>query len=95
MKSLPSRRWNGFRDSDRQAVTGAPWAQMTAPEIVALEETEAILFALAVAVEQRDRQTAGHCERLALISLSLGIALGLARAELIALYRGGFLHDVG
>ena len=58
-------------------------------------ETESILFSLAVAVEQRDQQTAGHCERLALISVSLGIALGLARTELIALYRGGYLHDIG
>jgi putative two-component system response regulator len=58
-------------------------------------ETESILFALAVAVEQRDQQTAGHCERLALISVSLGIALGLERAQLVALYRGGYLHDIG
>jgi putative two-component system response regulator len=59
------------------------------------EGTEGILFALAQAVEQRDRHTAGHCERIAFISVSLGIALGLDRVELLALYRGGFLHDVG
>ena len=59
------------------------------------DETEAILFALALAVEQRDRQTAGHCERLALMSVAMGVAMGLARHHLMALYRGGFLHDVG
>src|SRR5262245_30274374 len=41
------------------------------------DETEAILFALALAVEQRDQQTSGHCQRLALISVALGYHLGL------------------
>ena len=57
--------------------------------------TEGILFALAQAVEQRDGQTAGHCERLAFISVAIGVALGLKRANLLALYRGAHLHDVG
>jgi putative two-component system response regulator len=60
-----------------------------------MEETEAILFALARAVEQRDQHTWGHCERLALISVALGVAMGLDRAGLTTLYRGGYLHDVG
>ena len=60
-----------------------------------VDETEEILFALAQAVEQRDSQTAGHCERLALIAVSLGFAMGLETASLLALYRGGYLHDVG
>lgn len=60
-----------------------------------VDETEAILMALAQAVEQRDRQTAGHCERLAFTSMSLGIAMGLERPNLLALYRGGYLHDIG
>jgi putative two-component system response regulator len=58
-------------------------------------ETEEILFALAQAVEQRDSHTAGHCERLALIGVSIGFAMGLELANLLALYRGGYLHDVG
>ncbi len=61
----------------------------------ATDETESILFALAQAVEQRDRQTAGHCERLAFIGVALGMALGLERPQLLTLYRGGYLHDVG
>ncbi|MCC7174594.1 MAG: response regulator [Bryobacterales bacterium] len=60
-----------------------------------LEEAESILFALAQAVEQRDPYTAGHCQRLAWYSVSVGMSLGLARRELIALHRGGFLHDIG
>lgn len=60
-----------------------------------LEETEATLFALAQAVEMRDACTAGHCERLALLSVAFGISLGLPRQDLLALHRGGYLHDVG
>jgi putative two-component system response regulator len=60
-----------------------------------MEETEAILFALARAVEQRDQLTWGHCERLALISVTLGTAMGLERQDLTTLYRGGYLHDIG
>jgi len=63
--------------------------------LVGLDETEEIVFALARAVEQRDVNTGGHCERLSFISVALGVALGLDRPGLLALYRGGYLHDVG
>jgi HD-GYP domain-containing protein (c-di-GMP phosphodiesterase class II) len=56
---------------------------------------EEVLLALAIAVEQRDNVTAGHCERLALTSLALGMAMSLDEACLQTLYRGGFLHDIG
>jgi putative two-component system response regulator len=59
------------------------------------DSTEEILFALAQAVEQRDGHTSGHCARMAFISVSLGIAMGLSRPRLLTLYRGGYLHDVG
>lgn len=60
-----------------------------------LEEAETILFALAQTVEQRDKNTGDHCQRLATYSVALGMALGLARTDLMALYRGGYLHDIG
>jgi len=63
--------------------------------IDSLEEAESILFALAQAVEQRDQYTGLHCQRLATYSVALGEALGLSRTELRALYRGGYLHDIG
>src|SRR5947209_4897725 len=44
--------------------------------IDSLEEAETILFALAQAVEHRDRHTGLHCERLAVTSVMLGEALG-------------------
>lgn len=60
-----------------------------------LEEAETILFALAQAIEQRDPYTSGHCERLSHYAVELGNALGLPRPQLLALHRGGFLHDIG
>ena len=63
--------------------------------IDSLEEAESILFALAQAVEHRDKYTAGHCQRLAWYGVSLGMKLGLPRQQLLALHRGGFLHDIG
>ena len=58
-------------------------------------QTEHVLLSLATIVEQRDKHTAGHCERIAFTSVALGIAMHLDRASLLALYLAGFLHDVG
>ena len=60
-----------------------------------LDEAEAILFALAQSVEHRDRYTGMHCERLAAYGIALARALGLPAREQLALYRGGYLHDIG
>lgn len=60
-----------------------------------LEEAESILFALAQSVEHRDRYTGLHCERLASYSIALAGALGLPKYEQLALFRGGYLHDIG
>ena len=60
-----------------------------------LDEAETILFALAQSVEHRDRYTGLHCERLASYSISLAHALGLSKQEQLALFRGGYLHDIG
>ncbi|MEP7352650.1 MAG: HD domain-containing phosphohydrolase [Acidobacteriota bacterium] len=63
--------------------------------IDSLEEAETILFALAQAVEHRDHYTGLHCERLAAYSVRLGQALGLCHNDQLALFRGGYLHDIG
>jgi putative two-component system response regulator len=63
--------------------------------IDSLEEAETILFALAQSVEQRDKYTGGHCQRLAMYSVSLGEMLGLNPQQLKALQCGGYLHDIG
>jgi putative two-component system response regulator len=58
-------------------------------------EAERVFFALAQAVEQRDLHTASHCERLAFIGVAMGMVSGLEREDLLTLYQGGFMHDIG
>jgi len=60
-----------------------------------LEEAETILFALAQTIEERDMDTGNHCQRLAALSVALGLAIGLPEEDLVALHRGGYLHDIG
>jgi cyclic di-GMP phosphodiesterase len=60
-----------------------------------LEHAEAVLKALALSVEARDPYTEGHCERLSRYSRDLGNHLGLGPEDVLALERGGFLHDLG
>jgi putative two-component system response regulator len=60
-----------------------------------LEESETILLALAQTVEQRDHNTAGHCDRLAALGVAMGMAMQLPSQHLVALHRGGYLHDMG
>jgi putative two-component system response regulator len=59
------------------------------------DEMQATLFALGQAVEQRDGNTGTHCQRLAYLGVAMGVCMGLDREALVALYRGGYLHDVG
>lgn len=60
-----------------------------------LEDAEDVLCTLGLSVEARDPYTEGHCERLAHLAYDLGKQLGLDEDSLIALRRGGFLHDLG
>jgi len=60
-----------------------------------LESAESVIVSLALTVEARDQYTKGHCERLAQYATALGAELGLTEEERSALYRGGYLHDIG
>ena len=60
-----------------------------------LENAEAVLCTLGLSVESRDPYTEGHCERLARYASDLGEHLGLDPESLVALKRGGYLHDLG
>src|ERR1700677_3164563 len=72
-----------------------PVALLAEPGVEEASETDKMFFALSQAVEQRDFHTASHCERLAFISVAMGMVSGLARENLHVLYRGGYLHDIG
>jgi putative two-component system response regulator len=60
-----------------------------------LETADSVLCTLGLSVESRDPYTDGHCERLALRAADLGRHLGLDEDSIVALRRGGFLHDLG
>jgi putative two-component system response regulator len=60
-----------------------------------LESAESVILSLALTVEARDPYTEGHCQRLAEYASALGREIGLSNEEIAALYRGGYLHDVG
>jgi putative two-component system response regulator len=60
-----------------------------------LENAEAVLVALALGIESRDPYTGNHCERLARYAAALGHHMGLDGDSIIALKRGGYLHDLG
>jgi putative two-component system response regulator len=60
-----------------------------------LETAESVLCTLGRSVESRDPYTDGHCERLAQHAADLGRHLGLHEDSIVALRRGGYLHDLG
>lgn len=60
-----------------------------------LDSAASIIMTLASMIEARDGYSEGHCYRMANYATRLGRALGLGDADLQALYRGGFLHDIG
>jgi putative two-component system response regulator len=60
-----------------------------------LESAESVLCTLGLSVESRDPYTEGHCERLAQNAINLGRHLGLDEEAIVALRRGGYLHDLG
>lgn len=63
--------------------------------IDSLDDSETILFSLAKSVEDRDPDLSQHCQRLALMGAALGEALRLPSGDILALQRGGYLHDIG
>jgi putative two-component system response regulator len=60
-----------------------------------LETADSVLCTLGLSVEARDPYTEGHCERLARDASDLGRFLGVDEESIVALRRGGFLHDLG
>jgi putative two-component system response regulator len=60
-----------------------------------LESADSVLCTLGLSVEARDPYTEGHCERLARNATDLGHHLGVDEESIVALRRGGYLHDLG
>jgi HD-GYP domain-containing protein (c-di-GMP phosphodiesterase class II) len=72
-----------------------PRADASLASAVPFSETESVLYSFARMVEQADRHTAGHSERLSFSGVALGVAMRLDNASLLSLYIGGYLHDIG
>jgi putative nucleotidyltransferase with HDIG domain len=53
------------------------------------------LSALARTIDANSPWTAGHSERVTLLSLAIGKELRLSARQLDAIHRGGLLHDIG
>ena len=60
-----------------------------------LDSAATLFLTLGRIIEARDPYTEGHCERLADYATALGRRLELPQVDIEALYRGGFLHDIG
>jgi putative two-component system response regulator len=60
-----------------------------------LETADSVLCTLGRSVESRDPYTEGHCERLSQNAAALGRHVGLDEDSIVALRRGGYLHDLG
>lgn len=60
-----------------------------------LDGADAVISALAAAVEARDSYTERHTHRVAEIARHMGAKMDLRPVALAALYRGGIIHDIG
>jgi putative nucleotidyltransferase with HDIG domain len=65
----------------------------------ALQRTEkgykSTIEALGAAIDLRDKQTAGHSQRVCRYSLQIGRTMNLSDAPMENLARGAYLHDIG
>ncbi len=90
----------GWGRAENRLLEGA--AQILGALLLRLERTRQLeaaydgaLRAIGLALEARDRETAGHTDRVAALAEQLGRALGLSETELRDLRWGAYLHDVG
>ncbi len=64
--------------------------------LVQLEQTYvSTLSALAAALDARDRETGGHSERVAALTLRLARQMGVSESQLRYIHWGAIIHDVG
>jgi putative two-component system response regulator len=58
-------------------------------------DAEQVVFALAAAAEAKDAFTENHPQRVANTARRVGTRLGLQESDLVALFRGALVHDIG
>ncbi len=65
------------------------------PQNVAPLKLSEILPAFSLAIDLAENKPPGHARRVALLAVTLAVAAGLPRDEVVSLYYAGLLHDVG
>lgn len=63
--------------------------------LLALDESQNMIFTLTLALESKDRYTSGHSERVAEYAVALANALGFDERSKVVLWRAAILHDTG
>lgn len=61
----------------------------------ALDESQNIIFTLALALESKDSYSHGHSERVTEYAFELAKFLNLNEVDQVSLYRASILHDIG
>jgi putative two-component system response regulator len=59
------------------------------------ESYDATLQGWAMALELRERETAGHCRRVVQLTMRLANEIGISAEQQVHIYRGALLHDIG
>lgn len=84
------------RELDTLAETfNALMASVAAAEAETKTAYTAAIRGLAAALDARDRYTAGHSERVSVLSIGIGRVMGLAPGALEVVRLGALLHDIG
>jgi len=68
---------------------------MLQESLSALDESQNIIFTLALALESKDAYTHGHSERVTDYALELARFLNLSELDQVIIYRASVLHDIG
>jgi len=85
------RAVNGFVSKDNLSKLALSIQRMMKPAL-AYDET---LKAWATALALRDKETAGHSNRVSDLSMRLAHAIGISETQMLHLRRGTLLHDIG
>jgi HD-GYP domain-containing protein (c-di-GMP phosphodiesterase class II) len=93
-----------FRDNARDVLAGlddgSSWDEVIAAEPglerrVAADDLDAVLEAMADLVDMKSPHMAGHSRGVGRLAAEAARVAGMAGAELVALRRAGFIHDLG
>jgi putative two-component system response regulator len=60
-----------------------------------LQAYDATIEGWSRALDLRDKETEGHCQRVTELTLRLAVTMGFSDADLIHIRRGALLHDIG